>query len=494
MQESRLYILSYERIQMSGWLGLLLALQQQPAVVAIEASSEKFINYNPQSGVFDDVTCFSNGVDHAVVVVGYDLTDVTPFWLIRNSWGKDWGDNGYMRIKISGGFGICGINTQPAFVPIMKINSSDPCNFMSFARKQLRVTVGPGNMNPCGNGLCTRMGSKYACECMDNFVAVKNTDGTATCAPVSPCTFTSRNPCGMGTCVDSNEEPGTYNCLCIAGYTPDETDGSLTCVPGTNAESYTVPAGGNISCLTICDTYGILLETFIDQNEELFNKTGITCENSLPEGTTVNLTSSRTCSTRYAVNEGDTCASIRDMFNIRDDSDTSGSYLETLNPNLDCSDLQPFHQICVQEGSPMYLGPCTKPYTVTQGETCSTIIYKYMNGSAKSFYSLNPGVYCGRLQSSSSADAVFTQEVCLGASDLSLSLACKTSKAVVLKLEDNCPGIKNAYFKKKFINNKRVTFPQLNGNSPCRPSYLRAIRGIAKAKGASSRPMICVPK
>lgn len=42
-------------------------------------------------------------VDHAVVLVGYD----TDYWIIKNSWGPNWGENGYIRIKMGDTFNIC---------------------------------------------------------------------------------------------------------------------------------------------------------------------------------------------------------------------------------------------------------------------------------------------------------------------------------------------------------------------------------------------------
>ena len=40
-------------------------------------------------------------VNHAVLVVGYgtDNRTGTPYWVLRNSWGPSWGENGYMRMK-----------------------------------------------------------------------------------------------------------------------------------------------------------------------------------------------------------------------------------------------------------------------------------------------------------------------------------------------------------------------------------------------------------
>ena len=57
---------------------------------------------------------FSNnkGYNHAVVIVGWgsgygNSGDYIDYWLIKNSWGTNWGENGYIRIKR----GTCGINS-----------------------------------------------------------------------------------------------------------------------------------------------------------------------------------------------------------------------------------------------------------------------------------------------------------------------------------------------------------------------------------------------
>ena len=49
--------------------------------------------FSPSQGIYSDPECSLGNVDHAVIVVGYDLTGPVPYWIIMNSWGSDWGMN-----------------------------------------------------------------------------------------------------------------------------------------------------------------------------------------------------------------------------------------------------------------------------------------------------------------------------------------------------------------------------------------------------------------
>ena len=53
------------------------------------------------------------------MIIGYGSENGIPYWIIRNSWGPDWGENGYIRVKrIGNGKGTCGILMDPNF-PVM---------------------------------------------------------------------------------------------------------------------------------------------------------------------------------------------------------------------------------------------------------------------------------------------------------------------------------------------------------------------------------------
>ncbi|XP_072546257.1 cathepsin L-like peptidase [Salminus brasiliensis] len=69
-----------------------------PISVAIDCSKHTFQLY--KSGVYDEPGCSKTRVNHAVLLVGYGRAwRRKPFWLIKNSWGVKWGDNGYIRMS-----------------------------------------------------------------------------------------------------------------------------------------------------------------------------------------------------------------------------------------------------------------------------------------------------------------------------------------------------------------------------------------------------------
>ena len=60
------------------------------------------------SGILDDEAC-GEEIDHAVTIVGYGSEEGEDYWLVKNSWGNDWGEQGYIKIAQKPGAGICGI-------------------------------------------------------------------------------------------------------------------------------------------------------------------------------------------------------------------------------------------------------------------------------------------------------------------------------------------------------------------------------------------------
>ncbi|OHT10066.1 Crustapain [Tritrichomonas foetus] len=67
-----------------------------PMSVCIDASTTNFRLYS--SGIFYDETCRSDYINHAVGCVGFGDVDGAEYWILKNSWGADWGENGYIRL------------------------------------------------------------------------------------------------------------------------------------------------------------------------------------------------------------------------------------------------------------------------------------------------------------------------------------------------------------------------------------------------------------
>jgi len=91
------------------------ALQSGPISVAIDASGSTFGYY--KSGTIEASQC-GTSLDHAVNVIGYGTDSNGKYWLMRNSWGTGWGENGYMKFERTdeeGSVGTCGVLMNGAY-------------------------------------------------------------------------------------------------------------------------------------------------------------------------------------------------------------------------------------------------------------------------------------------------------------------------------------------------------------------------------------------
>jgi cathepsin L len=85
-----------------------------PVAVAIDASHQSFQLY--RSGVYSEPACSSSRLDHAVTVVGYGGGFSGEYWIIKNSWGTSWGQQGYIHMEMAGN--MCGTETEPIIINI----------------------------------------------------------------------------------------------------------------------------------------------------------------------------------------------------------------------------------------------------------------------------------------------------------------------------------------------------------------------------------------
>ncbi|XP_058756251.1 senescence-specific cysteine protease SAG39-like [Vicia villosa] len=107
-------ITGYEDVPANNEQALQKAVANQPISVAIDASGSDFQFY--KSGVFTG-SCGTE-LDHGVTAVGYGVdSDGTKYWLVKNSWGTDWGEEGYIRMQmgVDAAEGLCGIAMQASY-------------------------------------------------------------------------------------------------------------------------------------------------------------------------------------------------------------------------------------------------------------------------------------------------------------------------------------------------------------------------------------------
>ncbi|XP_030637183.1 cathepsin K [Chanos chanos] len=87
-----------------------------PVSIGIDATLSTFQFY--KRGVYYDRNCNQEDINHAVLLVGYGVTTKgKKYWIVKNSWGEDWGNQGYIYMARNRG-NLCGIANLASF-PIM---------------------------------------------------------------------------------------------------------------------------------------------------------------------------------------------------------------------------------------------------------------------------------------------------------------------------------------------------------------------------------------
>lgn len=99
-----------------------------PTEVSISFVHEKLMRYS--DGVYSDPECDGRVTNHAVQVVGFgrDEKMKIDYWIIKNSWAKEWGENGFIRIARNKG-NMCGI-AKYVYVPLLTEQKSMKSNFI----------------------------------------------------------------------------------------------------------------------------------------------------------------------------------------------------------------------------------------------------------------------------------------------------------------------------------------------------------------------------
>ena len=99
------YVGNYHTVYHSA-AALVSAIHTTPTSVAVDASSNAFVYYD--GGILTSSTCGTPSLNHGVLAVGYGSDpQCANYAIVKNSWGSDWGLNGYINICLDNN--ACGI-------------------------------------------------------------------------------------------------------------------------------------------------------------------------------------------------------------------------------------------------------------------------------------------------------------------------------------------------------------------------------------------------
>ncbi|KAI5237268.1 Pro-Cathepsin H [Manis pentadactyla] len=88
-----------------------------PVSFAFEVTDD-FMKYT--KGIYSSTSCHKtpDKVNHAVLAVGYGEENGVPYWIVKNSWGPNWGMNGYFLIER--GKNMCGLAACASYpIPLL---------------------------------------------------------------------------------------------------------------------------------------------------------------------------------------------------------------------------------------------------------------------------------------------------------------------------------------------------------------------------------------
>jgi C1A family cysteine protease len=203
---------------------ILNALQNGPVAITFYASNS--FNYYSE-GIFDGTDCSvssCNTVNHAMLLVGAGTTDSINYWIVKNSWGEDWGYNGYAYIARGSIYvGLCGILcglNQATEVNVV------PCNNKCSPNEKCIPIINDGIVDYQCISICNNQGIyNNKCNCFRGYSG-DNCENT-------PCSNITCSNNGICKVVSNTTTEIDVKCLCDGNYAGINCENKVTAVSTT---------------------------------------------------------------------------------------------------------------------------------------------------------------------------------------------------------------------------------------------------------------------
>ena len=206
---------SYEDVPVNDEKALMSAVAHQPVSVAIEGGGRAFQLY--RSGVFTG-RCGTD-LDHGVVAVGYGTDKGKDYWIVRNSWGPNWGESGYVKMErnINATTGKCGIAMEASY-PVK--NGPNPPNPGPSPPSPVKPPVVCDNLYSCPGSSTCCCSYKYGRFCFS--WGCCPLESASCCEDHSSCCPSEYPVCNVraGTCSMNKNNPMTVKALARTAAKP----------------------------------------------------------------------------------------------------------------------------------------------------------------------------------------------------------------------------------------------------------------------------------
>jgi C1A family cysteine protease len=99
---------NWQYVTQSGDEGAMQQFVYQSGPISVCVDAESWQSYS--GGIITTESDCGTSLDHCVDITGWGAQESTNFWWVRNSWGADWGESGYLQVQL--GANVCGIANE----------------------------------------------------------------------------------------------------------------------------------------------------------------------------------------------------------------------------------------------------------------------------------------------------------------------------------------------------------------------------------------------